>query len=239
MSDPVTMFLTELGRSETAPRTIAAYRSDLGLFARWFVDSNGEDFTPEAVTRSDFRSYRAHLQTVARATPATINRRLAALQKFFAWARTVEILAGNAELPTRDVTGVEAVQLAPRSLDKREVDRFLRTVERHSSTRDRALGDYFKVRPMVAGDWLFVDQPGDGLQPHGVQELVAKYSRVAGVALTPHTLRHSFARHTLDAGVDLAAVSKLLGHECLETTARYTAPSARDLEKAAERLETR
>ena len=55
--------------------------------------------------------------------------------------------------------------------------------------------------------------------------------------MTPHVLRHSFAKHVLDAGEDLATVSRLLGHERLETTAIYTEPTAADLEEAVARLE--
>ena len=54
--------------------------------------------------------------------------------------------------------------------------------------------------------------------------------------MTPHTLRHTFGKGLLDAGVDLVTVAALLGHERLETTAIYTQPSARDLERAVERL---
>jgi site-specific recombinase XerD len=53
----------------------------------------------------------------------------------------------------------------------------------------------------------------------------------------PHTLRHSFGKHALDAGADLVSVSALLGHQRLETTAIYTTPSQRDLEKVVEKLE--
>jgi site-specific recombinase XerD len=55
--------------------------------------------------------------------------------------------------------------------------------------------------------------------------------------VTPHILRHSFAKHVLDAGEDLATVSRLLGHERLETTAIYTQPNANDLEVAVRHLE--
>jgi integrase/recombinase XerD len=76
------------------------------------------------------------------------------------------------------------------------------------------------------------------LQTDGVQLIVRKLARRAGLEkVTPHVLRHSFAKHVLDAGEDLATVSRLLGHERLETTAIYTEPTARDLEEAVARLE--
>ncbi|HEX5501815.1 MAG TPA: tyrosine-type recombinase/integrase [Thermomicrobiales bacterium] len=83
---------------------------------------------------------------------------------------------------------------------------------------------------------LFLGQRGP-LSAHGVEVLVAKYARRAGLpTLRPHALRHSFAKHLLDAGADLVTVQTLLGHSNLNTTARYTTPGARDLEEAVARL---
>jgi len=85
---------------------------------------------------------------------------------------------------------------------------------------------------------VFLGQRGP-LSAHGVEVLVAKYGRRAGLlGLRPHALRHSFAKHLLDAGEDLVTVQALLGHSNLNTTARYTKPEARDLEEAVARLVT-
>ena len=112
-----------------------------------------------------------------------------------------------------------------------------RTVPLNNDAR-QALAIYKEVRPRVAGDHLFIGQRGEPLQPDAVQLIVRKYARRAGLeGVTPHTLRHSFAKPVLDAGEDLATVSRLLGHERLETTAVYTQPNARDLEEAVRRLE--
>jgi integrase/recombinase XerD len=53
----------------------------------------------------------------------------------------------------------------------------------------------------------------------------------------PHVLRHTFARSLLDKGVDLVTVQQLMGHKRVDSTARYTKPSERDMEVAVARLE--
>ena len=97
---------------------------------------------------------------------------------------------------------------------------------------------YQKVRPTVSADRLFIGPRGQGVGPRAIELLITKYARLAGLEhLTPHTLRHSFGKHALDAGADLVSVSALLGHQRLETTAIYTTPSQRDLQKVVEKLE--
>src|SRR5215208_1625096 len=129
-------FLQDLQRQETSPKTRDAYRLDLLHFADWFARTVGEVFGPEAVTPTDVRDYRSYLINVEKRQPATVNRRLAALRRFFQWAKATGLAK---ELPTENVKGVASAPRAPRWLEKRDVDRLIRTVERHGNKRDLAI----------------------------------------------------------------------------------------------------
>src|SRR6266581_5846047 len=129
-------FLQDLERQETSPKTRASYRLDLLHFANWFARTVGERLSPEAVTPTDVRDYRSYLINVEKRQPATVNRRLAALRRFFQWAKAMGLAK---ELPTENVKGVASAPRAPHWLEERDVDRLIRTVARHGTTRDRAI----------------------------------------------------------------------------------------------------
>jgi site-specific recombinase XerD len=133
--DQLAGFLADLERRDTSPLTRESYRRDLTGFAGWFRTTTGQAFAAQAVTPTDVRDYRAHLLTVERRAPATVNRRLAALRTFF---RLAKASAWTKEDPTERIKGVGAAPRAPRSLESREVDRLIRSVERRGSTRDLA-----------------------------------------------------------------------------------------------------
>src|SRR5260370_23537015 len=78
-----------------------------------------------------------------------------------------------------------------------------------------------KVRPR---EWLFPGQvPHQPLSREAVGQAVTHASERAGLteATNPHSLRHAYAVHLLEAGTDLRNIQLLLGHRSLSTTARY------------------
>jgi integrase/recombinase XerC len=62
--------------------TVKAYTHDLTRFAHWFAQTTGEAFDPQAVGPRDIAEYRSYLLTRGH-KPATVNRRLVALQRFY------------------------------------------------------------------------------------------------------------------------------------------------------------
>jgi integrase/recombinase XerC len=89
--------------------------------------------------------------------------------------------------------------------------------------------------------WLDVrgEEPGRlfNLSTRQVQRIVAEVGHQAKIEdLTPHALRHTFAKMLIRNGKDLAIVSALLGHSRIETTKRYVQPGREDFDEAVEEL---
>ena len=123
----------------------------------------------------------------------------------------------------------EAVQLKVTDIDsQRNVIR----VEEGKGRKDRYVMLSPKLLEMLRSywrgerpkDWLFPgDQEGRHITPEAVERICLKTRRDCGFAkpVTPHSFRHAFAVHLLEAGTDIRTIQLLLGHRGLATTARY------------------
>lgn len=146
-------------------------------------------------------------------------------------------LRDRALLETLYSSGIRASELAGLSI--RDVDLAggtLRVLGKRKKERIAYLGGpatdainaYLRVRHEIgdpAHDRLFVNHRGGPLTTRSVQRVVDKYAAQVlpgRTDVTPHTLRHSFATHMLNAGADLRVIQELLGHESLSSTQIYT-----------------
>lgn len=90
-----------------------------------------------------------------------------------------------------------------------------------SPQAERALRAYLAERPQVASDFVFLSYQHTGLSTTAIHKRLMRYREAAGVSLSAHRLRHSFAHDLLSADVPVTTIQKLLGHAWLESTQTY------------------
>ena len=121
---PFENYLTDRDRSLV---TIKGYKSDMAYFASWFESRNAETFSPQAVTTSDVREYRQHLQMVERLKATTINRRLAALSAYMDWAVQTGQIDKN---PRGKIKSVRLEEASAQALDRHQQYALQRAIEK-------------------------------------------------------------------------------------------------------------
>jgi integrase len=168
-----------------------------------------------------------------RALPAVLSRDEVA--QLFAWVpQPVERL----RLPTAYACGLRASEVLRLRVADSDSARRVLWVRPGKGGKDRGVplspalleglrAHWLRLRPTT---WLFPGPTPSGQRSLGALPRVCRRAvRAAGFTkkVSLHTLRHSYATHLLEAGVDLVTIQRLLGHRDLQTTARYlhlTAP---------------
>lgn len=140
-------------------------------------------------------------------------------------------------LETLYSAGLRVSELVGLNIDDLDLDEGLLTV-RGKGKRERlallgqparkALKNWLDERAAILGDRaepaIFLNRFGRRITTRSVARLLEKYLAQTGVdrRTSPHTFRHSFATHLMDAGADIRSVQELLGHRSLGTTQIYT-----------------
>jgi integrase/recombinase XerC len=179
------------------------------------------------------------------------------LPRFFSredMVRLLETPPGDTPLGMRDrailevlySAGLRVSELVGLNLDDLDVNEGLATV-RGKGRKERlamlgppataAITTWLPARQGLGGaraatqPALFLNKNGTRLTARSVGRLLSRYLAQVGLdpEASPHTLRHSFATHLLDAGADIRSVQELLGHRSLGTTQMYTHVSTQRL----------
>ncbi len=113
----------------------------------------------------------------------------------------------------------------------------LQAVQYYMEFRNKRAQNNSNFDPKV----LFVNKHGNRLSTRSVRRKMDKYLAMAGLdpAISPHTLRHSFATHMLNNGADLRSVQELLGHQSLSTTQVYTHLTTKKLKETYDQAHPR
>lgn len=110
-----------------------------------------------------------------------------------------------------------------------------------------AYGGAVAKRPSLFSEKYLISSDGgeNPLSSRSVEETFVRWRGKLNVPnyerdlIHPHSLRHSYARHGLESGVDLATLQLLLGHKNIKTTLRYTLPGEQEMRKAAKLIHRR
>jgi integrase/recombinase XerD len=133
------------GQEDLAPASRRNYLNDVRHFMTWYeayraeqaASAQGESgVDPQAVTIPNLTRYRTYLQTVQKQRPASVNRALISLERYFGWAIRTHLIAYD---PSAAVKLVGQEGTTPRQLDDQEEQALVAAVTKRGTLRDRVL----------------------------------------------------------------------------------------------------
>ncbi len=144
-------------------------------------------------------------------------------------------------------TGLRVSELCNLKIKDIDLDRGIAVVRGGKGAKDRMvpipepiireIREYLAARK-DGSEYLLVEEKRDNkdkISPKTVWYLLNRYGKKAGIKVTPHMLRHSFATHMLENGVDIRVIQEILGHSNLSTTQIYTKVTVEHLKRAQEK----
>ncbi len=218
-------YLAHLARRRLSRSSTARHLSALRSFFRHLMREGGADSNPARAVATPKRE--KHLPSVMQpsevvllleqpdcSTPLGIRDR-AFLELMYASGLRISELVG---------IDLDDIELRARLVKVRGKGSKERIVPFGSKAQE-AVRAYLPVRRVSTDEnALFLNYRGERITARSVRRLFDRYVRAAALraGLSPHTLRHSFATHLLNAGADLRGIQELLGHASLSTTQKYT-----------------
>jgi integrase/recombinase XerC len=218
-------YLAHLGRRKLSRSSMARYLSTLRSFFKYLMREGVVEANPARMVATPKRE--KHLPSVMQPSDVALlmeqpdlSTPLGLRDRAF-----LELLYGSG-LRISELVGVE--------IDDLEMNARLVKV-RGKGSKERIVPFGSKAEEAIRA-WLamreanddepavFINYRGDRITTRSVRRLFEGYVRAAALraGISPHTMRHSFATHLLNAGADLRGIQELLGHASLSTTQKYT-----------------
>jgi integrase/recombinase XerC len=228
-------FVAAKANSELAPASLARVVACLRSFGKWLATSERLGANPAALLRAP-RVVRklphyletADIETLLQAPVGSGERETrdrALLETLYSTGMRVGELVGSDDQHYDLIGGVVRVRgkgrkerLAPLG------EPAIRALEAYRQLRDLTHGRSPPPARGASGRGTFLSLRGKRLADRDIRRILQHWLIQAGLSTKthPHTLRHSFATHLLQAGADIRAVQELLGHVSLNTTQIYT-----------------
>lgn len=237
-------------KQHRAPATVNRQLAGLGTYCKWAVKEHLIEANPSA---------NIHGLSKTRLAPHWLERKQRfALQRVIEreWQQTSQMSTRRSVWRRRDLCivmsllhlGLRVAELTGITLPDITLGERSGKLEVHGKgARERTLPinvearkylrEWLDIRPDVSSESLFVSQLGETLTTRSVQRLVADIGHLAKIAeLTPHVLRHTFAKKLAENKVSIDRIATLLGHSSVDTTRIYVLPSLNDLAQDVEGL---
>jgi integrase/recombinase XerC len=251
--DQIRAFLAHLGEQHYSAATMARKIATLRSFYKWAERRGLSDSNPMTAIRTPRQGKRLPkaitIEQVEKLLAApgdadVLGRRdRAMLETLYSTGLRVSELVGL-NLKDLDLVG-EALHVRGKGKKERVVP-----LGSHAIASIRRYMDLLSTDPEFAEAWkggsngdvpLFLNKHGGRLSSRSVRRKLDKYLKQVGLdpAISPHTLRHSFATHLLDNGADLRTVQEMLGHQSLSTTQVYTHLTTQRIQDAYDRAHPR
>ena len=211
-----------------SPATIGRRLSAARAFWRWLAEEGRARANPAAEVpnpkrgerlpeRLDVDDVAAILEAPDPGTPAGLRDR-AILELLYGAGLRVSELTGL------DLDDVDLARRTVRVLGKGRRERIVPFGKKAAAAIRAYLAAFVDLRERTREEALFLNLRGGRLTDRSVRRILDRAVERTAIlrGVHPHVLRHSFATHLLESGMDLRAIQELLGHARLATTQRYT-----------------
>ena len=225
------LFALELGERGLDPASQARILSTTRSFFRWLFETRRILANPASGLRNPKQPQRlpafltegesARLLDLPEPVDFLSSRLSCLLELLYAAGLRVSELTGL------DLQDLLLAERTLRVLGKGRKERLVPIHNQAAAVLETYLGHrsaYLALKGLPASPALFLNQRGGRLTPTSVRTFLGEALDQAALRarVSPHALRHSFATHLLNHGMDLRAIQELLGHASLSTTQRYT-----------------